>query len=191
MSNGASTATSPYSRNLVAQFRAALPRIWTGSRVLITTSPTGVNQVSLITLCSGVKEKAGTLIFVSVDRPSEFMSRLVKRHCSPDMGVAFTDLSQAQPADVRCVNGLFAPKLMFDAMMAAGGTNGRVSLVISNIASLAFYNSNDRIREFMTALGKKLDEKVIERVILIMDGNEQYIFSMAKAFTDNVVEITG
>ena len=191
MSNGATTAASPYSKNLVAQFKAALPKIWAGSRVLITTSPTGVNQVSLITLCSGVREKAGTVVFVSVDRPSEFMSRLVKKHCSPDLGVTYTDKSQAQPADVRCVNGLFAPKLMLDAMAAVGGANGKVSLVISNIASLAFYNSNDRIREFMTALGKKLDEKIIERVILIMDGNEQYVFNMAKAFTENVVEITG
>jgi len=59
------------------------------------------------------------------------------------------------------------------------------------MSALSFYNSNDRIKEFMTALEKKLAEGRLERIILIMDNKEQYIYQLAKSFTGKEIDVEG
>jgi hypothetical protein len=175
----------------IMRLKESMPELLKEKKLLITATPGGLPTVSLAVICSGLNEKKGGLIFISIDRPSDVMSRLVKRHCGSDEGVVYKDMVCTGIGDLHCVNGLFAPKLLFDAFLAAGKSDGKFTVVVSNMASLSFYNSNDRIKEFMTALEKKLAEGKLERIILIMDNKEQYIYQLAKSFTEKEIDVEG
>lgn len=185
------SAPAAFGWNGIKRLKESLPELLKERKLLITATPSGLPTVALAVICSGLKESKCPLIFISIDRPSDVMSRLVKRHCGSDDDVVYKDMVCTGIGDLQCVNGLFAPKLLFDAFVAAGKSDGKYTVVVSNMSALSFYNSNDRIKEFMTALEKKLAEGRLERIILIMDNKEQYIYQLAKSFTGKEIDVEG
>lgn len=138
-----------------------------------------------------MRSSPGTVLFLSVDRPKSYISKIVERYCPPQGRVVYQDYSSQPQGGFSFIAGLFAPKLLLDTLDHLSHLeNGvRASLVVSNVSALTFYNSNDRIREFFSALSRRVEEGPISRVALVMDGRGGYIYNEARAFTDVAMEL--
>jgi len=191
--SGARASTPPpaviRSPALARGLRELSRQLGEGRKVLVSTSPRLLNLVSLYVVCS-LQREPGTVLFISVDRPKGFMSRMVERHCPANGRVLWGDFTTLPQGTVSYVSGLFAPKLLLEAhdhLLRNAGQG--VSVVVANLSALSYYNSNDRVREFLAALDKKVEEGPIRKMAIVMDGQEQYIYNEAKIFTDKSVEL--
>jgi len=181
-------------QNVVLKLRQALPQIQGARKVLVTAPPQLINHVSLYIVCAPIHTGAGKVLFLSVDRPNQSIARLLDRHCNGGPQVLFGNPEMDSPptGDVSCVTGLFAPKLMVDALgQLSDGPEARSSMVVGNLSALGFYNSNDRVKEFLHRIDDKLREQVITRVVLVSDKTSGYILSLARDFAEKEVDLSG
>ncbi|MEM4728553.1 MAG: hypothetical protein QXH42_02165 [Thermoplasmata archaeon] len=161
----------------------------TGRKLLVTTSPRLLNLVSLYVVCY-LQRQPGSVLFISVDRPKGYMLKMVERYCPASGKVVWRDYTMLNQARVSHVAGLFAPKLLLDALDHLSRVeSGETSVVVSNVSALTYYNSNDRVREFLAALSREVDEGRIKKIAIIMDGQGQYIYNEAKIFTEKSVDV--
>jgi len=181
-------------QNVVMKLRLALPTITEARKVLVTAPPMLINHVSLYLVCAPIHAGAGKVLFLSVDRPNQSMARLLDRHCNGGPQVLFgnPEMDPPRTGDVSCVTGLFAPKLMVDALgQLSDSPETRSSMVVGNLSALGFYNSNDRIKEFLRRIDEKLREQVVTRVVLVTDRTSGYILSLAREFAEKEVDLSG
>jgi hypothetical protein len=180
--------------NKVAErLRAALPQMQGVKKVLVTAPPTLINHVSLYLVCAPIHAGANRILFMSVDRPNESVARLIERHCNggPQVLFANPEMDAPRPGDVSCVTGLFAPKLMVDALgHMSDSPDSKASMVVSNLSALGYYNSNDRVREFLKRIDDKLREQTILKAVLVTDRTSSYILSMAREFSDKEIDLS-
>jgi len=170
-----------------------LPEVEGKKRVLAVSSPTQVNPVSVLLVCSLARSSGGRVLYMSIDRPNETLSKLVNKHCAGGPSILFPNSYQDPPkvGEASCISGLCAPKLMLEAVGHISAEQGsRTTLVIGNLATLAFYNSNDRIREFMTKLGEKVADESISKLVLVMDRSAQYLYGMAREFCEAEMDLS-
>lgn len=181
-------------QNVVMKLRQALPQIQGVQKVLVTAPPTLINHVSLYLVCAPIHSGAARVLFLSVDRPNQSMARLFDRHCSGGPQVLFgnPEMDDPRPEDISCVTGLFAPKLMVDALgQLTDSPESRSSMVVGNLSALGFYNSNDRIKEFLRRIDDKLRERAISKAVLVTDKSSGYILSLAREFAEREVDLSG
>jgi hypothetical protein len=181
-------------QNVVLKLKQALPQIKEARKVLVTAPPMLINHVSLYLVCAPIHPGAGKVLFLSVDRPNQSLARLFDRHCNGGPQVLFANPEMDPPrgGDVSCVTGLFAPKLMVDALgQIAQSPEIRPSLVVGNLSALGFYNSNDRVKEFLRKIDDKLREEAISKVVLVSDRTSGYILSLAREFSEKEVDLSG
>jgi hypothetical protein len=175
------------------RIRSLLPEIERHRRILAVPSPTQVNPVSVLLVCSLARTCEGPVLFLSVDRPNETLSKLINKHCSTGPSILFPNTFQDAPKarEVSCVSSLFAPKLMLETVGHLSAEKGaKTTLVIGNLSTLAFYNSNDRIKEFIAKLGEKISDESILRVVVVMDRSAQYLYSLAKEFVEIEIDLS-
>jgi hypothetical protein len=67
----------------------------------------------------------------------------------------------------------------------------RPSMVVGNLSALGFYNSNDRVKEFLRKIDDKLREEAIAKVVLVSDRTSGYILSLAREFSETEVDLSG
>ena len=162
--------------------------------MLAIAAPTQVNPVSVLLVCAMARNAPGPVLYLSVDRPNETLSRLVNRHCAGGPSILFPNVLQDPPKarEVACISGLFAPKLMLETFGQLSNIKGGASptVLIGNLSTLIFYNSNDRIKEFITKLGEKVEDNTIGRLVMVMDRNALYIYSMAKQMCDTELDLS-
>jgi hypothetical protein len=176
------------------KLRQSLPKLKDSRKVLVTAPPTLINHVSLYLVCAPIHPGAGRVLFLSVDRPNQSLARLFDRHCSggPQVLFANPEMDAPPPGEVSCVSGLFAPKLLVDALgELSQSPDVRPSMVVGNISALGFYNSNDRVKEFLRKIDDKLREGAITKAVLVSDRTSGYILSLAKEFAESEVDISG
>jgi len=179
---------------VVTKLRHALPQIKDSRKVLVTAPPTLINHVSMYLVCAPIHSGAGRVLFLSVDRPNQSLARLFDRHCSggPQVLFANPEMDPPRSGDVSCVSGLFAPKLLVDALgQLAQSPEVRPSMVVGNLSALGFYNSNDRVKEFLKKIGDKLREDAISKAVLVTDKTSGYILSLAREFSEHEIDLSG
>ena len=175
------------------RLRAALPEMQGARKVLVMAPPTLINHVSLYLVCAPIHTGANKILFMSVDRPNESVAKLIERHCNGGPQVLFANPEMDPPrvGEVSCVTGLFAPKLMVDALgHLSDSPDTKSSMVVGNLSALAFYNSNDRIREFLKRIDDKLKEQAIVKVVLVTDRTSSYILTMAREFAEKEIDLS-
>jgi hypothetical protein len=173
--------------------RQSLPEIEAKKRVLAISAPTQVNPVSVLLVCALARSSKGKLLFLSVDRPNETLARLVNKHCSSGPSILFPNKFQDAPKarEVCCASSLFAPKLLVETIgLLSAQDAGGATLVMGNLSTLAFYNSNDRIKEFMAKLGEFCASGSIARLVLVMDKSTQYLYSLAREFCEFELDLS-
>jgi len=176
------------------KIRQTLPEVEGKRRMLAIAAPTQVNPVSVLLVCAMARAAPGPVLYLSVDRPNETLSRLVNRHCAGGPSILFPNVLQDPPKarEVACVSGLFAPKLMLETFGQIANIKGGPppTVIMGNLSTLIFYNSNDRIKEFITKLGEKVEDNTIGRLVMVMDRNALYIYSMAKQMCDTELDLS-
>jgi len=181
-------------QTVVMKLRQSLPQLKEARKVLVTAPPTLINHVSLYLVCAPIHPGAGRVLFLSVDRPNQSLARLFDRHCAGGPQVLFANpgMDPPQSSDVSCVSGLFAPKLIVDALGQLAETpEVRPSMVVGNVSALGFYNSNDRVKEFLRKIDDKLREGAISKAVLVSDRTQGYILSLAREFAEKEVDLSG
>ncbi len=181
-------------QGVVLKLKQSLPEIQGARKVLVTAPPTLINHVSLYLVCAPIHPGAGKVLFLSVDRPNQSLARLFDRHCNGGPQVLFANPEMDPPrnGDVSCVSGLFAPKLVVDALgELAQSPDVRPSMVVGNLSALGYYNSNDRVKEFLGKIDDKLREDAIAKVVLVSDRTSGYILSLAREFSEKEVDLSG
>ena len=181
-------------QNVVSKLRASLPQIQGARKVVVMAPAQLINHVSLYLVCAPIHAAAGKVLFLSVDRPNQSMARLLDRHCSGGPQVLFgnPEMDAPRSGDISCVTGLFAPKLMVDAL--GGLTDSpetRSSMVVGNLSALGFYNSNDRVKEFLRRIDDKIREQAITKAVIVTDRTSSYILSLAREFAEMEVDLSG
>jgi hypothetical protein len=68
--------------------------------------------------------------------------------------------------------------------------DSKASMVVSNLSALGYYNSNDRVREFLKRIDDKLREQTILKAVLVTDRTSSYILSMAREFSDKEIDLS-
>lgn len=162
-------------------------------RVLAVSAPTQVNPVSVLLVCALSRSSGGPVLFLSVDRPNETLSRMINRHCSSGPSILFPNKYQDTPKarEVNCASSLFAPKLLVETVGLLSSTESKGStIVLGNLSTLAFYNSNDRIKEFMAKLGEFCNSGTVGRLVIVMDRNAQYLYALAKEFCELEIDLS-
>jgi len=175
------------------KLRHALPQIQGAKKVLVTAPATLINHVSLYLVCAPIHAGANRILYLSVDKPNQTLARLIARHCNGGPQVIFANPEMDAPAagEVSCVTGLFAPKLMVDALGHMSDSPGtRSSMVVGNLSALGFYNSNDRVKEFLKRIDDKLREQTILKAVLVTDRTSSYILSLAREFAESSVDLS-
>lgn len=173
--------------------RQSLPGIEAKKRVLAISAPTQVNPLSVLLVCSLARSSSGPVLYLSVDRPNDTLTRMVNKHCSSGPSILFPNSFQDPPKarEVTCVSSLFAPKLLLETVGHLSASQAQpTTLVIGNLSTLAFYNSNDRIKEFIAKLGELFSGGAIFRMILVMDKSAQYLYSLAKEFCETELDFS-
>jgi len=173
--------------------RQSLPGIEQKTRVLAISAPTQVNPVSVLLVCALARSSKGPVLFLSVDRPNDTLTRMVNKHCSNGPSILFPNKFQDPPnaREVSCTSSLFAPKLLLDTVgLLSGPQAGAATLVMGNLSTLAFYNSNDRIKEFIAKLGELCASGAISRLVLVMDRSAQYLYSLASEFCETELDLS-
>ena len=167
--------------------RQSLPEIEAKKRVLAISAPTQVNPMSVLLVCALARSSKGPVLFLSVDRPNDTLTKMINKHCSSGPSILFPNKFQdpPKPREVNCASSLFAPKLLLETVgLLSDPKAGAATLVMGNISTLAFYNSNDRIKEFIAKLGELCASGSISRLVLVMDRSAQYLYSLASEFCE-------
>lgn len=174
------------------RIRQLLPGLEGARRVLVVSSPTQVNPVSVLLVCALARSAEEPLLYLSVDRPNDTLTKLVNKHCSNGPSILFPNSFQDPPKarEVSCISSLFAPKLLLETVSHLSGAPGKTTVVIGNLATLAFFNSNDRTKEFIAKLGEKTADESIFRVFIVMDKNAQYLYTLAKDFCQKEMDLS-
>jgi len=173
--------------------RQSLPLIDAKRRVLAISSPTQVNPVSVLLVCALSRSSSGPVLYLSVDRPNDTLTKMVNKHCSNGPSILFPNKFQdpPKPREVNCASSLFAPKLLLEtAGLLSDPKAGPATLVMGNLSTLAFYNSNDRIKEFISKLGELLNAGSICKLVIVMDRSAQYLYSLASEFCETELDFS-
>jgi len=184
----------PNVQAVVSKLRQSLPLIRDARKVAVIAPPTLMNHVSLYLVCAPIHPDAGKVLYLSVDRPNRSLARLFDRHCNGGPQVLFgnPEMDEPRSGEVACITGLFAPKLMVDALSnLSGSPESRASMVVGNLSALGFYNSNDRIKEFLRRIDEKLKEQAITKAVLVTDRTSGYILSLAREFSEAELDLSG
>jgi hypothetical protein len=173
--------------------RQSIPQMEGKKRLLAMSAPTQVNPVSVLLVCALARSSSGPVLFLSVDRPNETLARMINKHCANGPSILFPNKYQDPPKarEVSCASSLFAPKLLVEAvsLLSAQGSSG-ATVVMGNLSTLAFYNSNDRIKEFMAKLGEFSCSGSIGRLVIVMDRNAQYLYALAREFCELEIDLS-
>ena len=172
--------------------RQSIPGIEAKKRVLAISAPTQVNPVSVLLVCALARSSRGPVLYLSVDRPNDTLARMVNKHCTSGPSILFPNKFQdpPRPREVSCASSLFAPKLLVSCHCAPGECAGAATLVMGNLSTLAFYNSNDRIKEFIAKLGEFCSSGSIARLVLVMDKSALYLYTLAKEFCEAELDLS-
>lgn len=188
--------------------RALMERIdgyFDGGVVIIDAPYTQFVRINLVILKTLVDELGRSGIFISVDRPHQYMAHLMKMHGVSMDGVTFIDIisrfsaeSKRENARVRFVDGPFHINTLTDAIsrMRMDGENviegleKRGFVMIDNIATLQIYNTNHVVELFINNFIFMAKTRGDIFIPLVLDSTKSsMLFESACSLADLILKV--